>query len=500
MDASGTCHSLGVIDDGAAYRAVKGRDRRFDGVFFTGVLTTGIYCRPSCPARTPRKENVRFFPSAAAAQEHGLRACKRCRPDDAPLSSEWKLRGDIASRAVRMIRDGVVDREGVPELARRLDYSDRQLRRVLQEELGAGPLALARASRASTARILLETTPLPVSAIAFAAGFSSIRQFNNVMRATYAHAPSELRAEQGVMPRTLDGGAIELRLPVRLPYDLSGLIAFIGERAVPGCEDYQDGIFRRVLRLPHSLAVLSVDGAQDVSKGRVAVHLAIDDLRDLTPAVARSSQLLDLEADPSAINDVLFEDPILHPIVHASPGRRVPGHPDPHELAIRAVLGQQISVAGARKLAGHLVERFGTPLRRPSGSLTTAFPSAGALARATPADLPMPGARQRALVGLAAALHEGRIDLDPGADRDRATQTMLTLPGIGPWTAAYVRLRALGDPDAFLASDLGVRHAFARNGLASSPREVEAYAQRWRPWRAYALMHLWQDTTERSNT
>ena len=397
-----------------------------------------------------------------------------------------------------MIRDGVLDREGVPGLARRLGYSERQLRRVLRDELGAGPLSLARAGRASTARSLLETTDLSVSGIAYAAGFSSIRQFNDVMRTTYAATPSSLRTRT-TRSTAREAVDIALRLPVRLPYDLRALVDFLGRRAVPGCEEYADDVFRRVLRLPNSLAVVSIAGDQDLRDGRVEVNLEIDDLRDLAPAVARSTAMLDLEADPVAIYDVLEHDPLLTAVVHAAPGRRVPGHPDPNELAIRAVLGQQISVAGARTLTGMLVERFGSPLPRPSGGLTRAFPTPDALLRATPGDLPVPRARQRALLSLAKALDDGTVDLRPGTDRDRASSHLLALPGIGPWTVAYIRMRALGDPDAFLPSDLGVRRAFAGSDGSATPKDIERHSERWRPWRAYAVMHLWQGITERSS-
>lgn len=481
-----------MFDDSQAYRAVLSRDSRFDGVFFTAVATTRIYCRPSCPARTPAQRNVQFFSTSAAAQHAGYRACKRCRPDETPGSPQWNVRADVAARAVVMIRDGVVDREGVTGLARRLGYSERHLRRLLLVELGVGPITLAQSQRATTARTLLENTNLSISVLAFASGFSSIRQCNAVIKSTFANTPSELR-DHSRSTRSADAsGELSLQLPVRTPYALREILRFLGTRAVPGCEEYMDGIYRRVLRLPHGFGVISIDAEQPHVARHVRLQLQLDDLRDVGPAVARTTRLLDLDADPDGINAILGSDPLLASSVMTAPGTRVPGHPDPSELAIRAVLGQQISVVAARRLAGHLVERFGAPIPRPSGTLTKAFPTPASLAAAEREDLPMPGARQRALIGLATALAEESIDLSPGADREEAERRLLALPGIGPWTASYIQMRALGDPDAFLPSDLGVRRAFEANGLTGTPPFSTARAESWRPWRAYAVMHLWQ--------
>jgi AraC family transcriptional regulator of adaptative response / DNA-3-methyladenine glycosylase II len=478
-----------MVDDELAYRAVQSRDTRFDGQFFTGVATTHIYCRPSCPARTPRRQNVHFFSTAAAAQSAGYRACKRCRPDESPGSPQWNLRADTAARAVVMVSDGVVDREGVTGLARRLGYSERQLRRHLKEELGVAPLELARARRSAAAVALLENTAMPVTEIAFASGYASVRQFNEALRDTFGESPTSLRRQREANPARTPSGTIELSLPVRQPYCLSEILQFLGLRAVAGVEEYADGWYRRVLRLPRSVAIVSIDATQDGE--RVQVCLELDDVRDLSAAVNRVSRLLDLHADPGAISSVLAPDPLLSEQVAANPGRRVPGHPDAEELAIRAVLGQQISVVAARRLASKLVESYGEPLARPSGTLRSSFPTSEALAELDTSDLPMPKARQRAVVGLARALTEGSIDLSPGADRDAAERGLLALAGIGGWTAAYVRMRGLGDPDALPAADLGVRRAFEAHALPGDPRSVTSRAEGWRPWRAYALMHLW---------
>jgi AraC family transcriptional regulator, regulatory protein of adaptative response / DNA-3-methyladenine glycosylase II len=468
-----------LLDRDRCYHATRSRDARFDGVFFTAVTSTRIYCRPSCPARTPKLENVRFHPTAAAAQAAGFRACLRCRPDAAPGSPEWNLRADLAGRALRLIADGVVDREGVTGLARRLGYSERQLHRQLVAEVGAGPLALARAQRAQTARVLIETTSLTFTDVAFAAGFASVRQFNDTIQAIFARTPTELRRRRGVTG-TPAPGTIELRLPHRAPFAAAELLAFLGARAVPGVEEVRDGAYRRTLGLDHGQAVAELRPAD----GHVACVLRLADVRDLSSAVQRCRRLLDLDADPVAADAHLAADPLLRPLVESVPGRRLPGAVDGPEIAVRAVLGQQVSVPGARTLAGRLVRAHGEPLALPDPALTHVFPTADALAAADPASLPMPASRARALTTMAAALAAGDVVLDPGADRDEAERSLLALPGIGPWTASYVRMRALGDPDAFLPGDLGVRHALAALGAD------DARAERWRPWRAYAVQHL----------
>jgi AraC family transcriptional regulator of adaptative response / DNA-3-methyladenine glycosylase II len=485
-----------MVDDELAYRAVQSRDTRFDGQFFTGVATTRIYCRPSCPARTPSRQNVHFFSTAAAAQSAGYRACKRCRPDESPGSPQWNLRADTAARAIVMVRDGVVDREGVTGLARRLGYSERQLRRHLKDELGVAPLELARAHRSAAALALLENTSMPVADVAFAAGYSSVRQCNEALRAAFGASPTELRRRRASDPARTPSGTIELSLPVRQPYCLSETLAFLATRAVAGVEEFAGGRYRRVLRLPRAVAIVSIDAAQ--SGDRVGVRLELEDVRDLSAAVNRVSQLLDLSADPDAIRAALERDPLLERYVRSNPGRRVPGHPDADELAIKAVLGQQISVVAARTLAARLTEVYGEPLARPSGSLTRSFPTSAALALASTTDLPMPKSRQRAVLSLARALADGVVDLSPGADRDAAERGLLALPGIGAWTVAYVQMRGLADPNAFLASDLGVRRAFEAHGLPGDARSVATRAEAWRPWRAYALMHLWSSLSSSS--
>ena len=480
-----------VIDAEHCYRAAASRDGRFDGVFFLAVTTTHIYCRPSCPATPARRDHLVFYPTAAAAQEAGFRACKRCRPDAAPGSSEWDRRGDLAARAMRLIADGLVDREGVGGLARPLAYGERQLRRQLQSELGAGPLALARARRVQSARTLLDSTELPVTDIAFASGFGSVRQFNDTIQSVYALTPSDIR--RGAPARSLRGsGLIALRLAYRPPIDLDALFSFLAARALPGVEEGSAHDYRRVLRLPHGSGIVALSADSSARHlPAIRCELDLEDLRDLAAAVERCRRLLDLDADPLAVTEMLSEEGTLGRFLGCHPGLRVPGHVDGAELAVRAVLGQQVSVGAARELAARLAWRFGRPLATPSGSLTHTFPEPAMIAAADPGDLGVPVSRGRALIALCGALSDGRLDLGPGADRDAARSSLVSMPGIGPWTAEYVAMRALHDPDAFLPGDLGVRRALDRLGLRSSPADASALAERWRPWRAYGLMHLW---------
>lgn len=496
-----------IPDSDRIWRAIEACDPRFDGWVYCGVKTTGIYCRPSCPARTPKRENVRFFASAAAAQAAGFRACKRCRPDATPGSPQWDLRADMVGRAMRLIADGVVDREGVSGLAARLGYTERHVHRQLVAVVGAGPLALARAQRAQTARILLETTTLQITGVAFAAGFQSVRQFNATVREVFAMTPSALRARASRHGRAQDSGALSLRLPYRAPLDGESMIAFLALRAVPGVEQVSDGAYRRSLRLPHGTGIVelrparSADPADSSDPAAVAgsvdacdyvsARYWLDDLRDLGAAMQRSRGLLDLDSDPHSVADVLGGEPALGRLVAGAPGLRVPGAVDGQELAVRAVLGQQVSVQGARTLAGRLVGRYGEPLKQPLGAVTHLFPSTQALAGADPEKLAMPAARRRCLLTLAKRLARGELALDGGADRAEVRRELMALPGVGPWTAEYIAMRALRDPDAFPASDLGVRRALERLGLDGSPAPAKALAERWRPYRSYAVAQLW---------
>jgi AraC family transcriptional regulator of adaptative response / DNA-3-methyladenine glycosylase II len=462
------------LDFDRCYRAVDSRDPRFDGWFFTAVTSTGIYCRPSCPAVTPKRANVRFYPSAAAAQRAGFRACRRCRPDAAPGSPDWDVRADTVGRAMRLIGDGVVDREGVPGLARRLGYTERHLSRLLTAELGAGPLALARAQRAQTARILVETTTLALTEIAFAAGFGSVRQFNDTIRDVYGVPPSALRtAPNRRTPR--EAGVVALRLAFRPPLHAASLLEFLAARTITGVDEVADGTYRRTLRLPHGTATAELTPGP----AHVTAALRLTDLRDLAPAVSRCRRLFDLDADPEAVDGVLAADPALAVAVEKEPGVRVPRAVDGFEIAVRAIVGQQISVPAARTVLGRLVTGAG-------------FPSPGELSELPDAAFGMPVARRETIRGLARAVLDGRVDLDPGADRTELVAALTALPGIGAWTAGYVAMRAAGDPDVFLPTDLGVRRGAAASGLPDEPRALDAHARRWRPWRSYALIRLWR--------
>ncbi|MFG2048304.1 DNA-3-methyladenine glycosylase 2 family protein [Micromonospora sp. NPDC048935] len=487
------------LDFERCYRAVDSRDQRFDGWFYTGVTSTGIYCRPSCPAITPKRQNVRFFPSAAAAQGVGLRACRRCRPDAAPGSPLWDVRADVVGRAMRLIADGVVDRDGVPGLASRLGYTERHLHRMLSAEMGAGPLALARAQRAQTARILIETTNLSMAEIAFAAGFGSVRQFNDTLREVYASAPSDLRtARAGQQPST-GAGTIALRLAYRPPLHAGALLDFFAVRALPGVDEVRDGAYHRGLRLPHGTGEVALVPAA----GHVAATLRLTDVRDLAPAVARCRRLLDLDADPAAIDATLAADPALAPAVAAEPGIRVPRAVDGFEMAVRAIIGQQVSVTSAQKTLTRLLlaardqvdhEAFAADSDA-SGQQRhgqRGFLSAEELLAVPDSGFGMPVGRRETLRGLARAVVDGVVDLAASVDREEAARGLLALPGIGPWTANYLAMRAFGDPDILLSTDLAVRRGAAALGLPDNPPTLDRYAERWRPWRSYATMRLWR--------
>jgi AraC family transcriptional regulator of adaptative response / DNA-3-methyladenine glycosylase II len=493
-----------IEDPDRCYQAAHSKDARFDGVFFIAVTSTGIYCRPSCPARTPKRENVRFYASAAAAQQAGFRACLRCRPDATPGSPQWNTRADVAARAMRLIRDGIVDREGVEGLARRLGYSVRQLNRLITAEVGTGPLAIARAQRGQTARVLLETTALPIAHVAFAAGFSSVRQCNETVREIFADTPSGLRSRlsKAEARRRMQGTAdpatqgIRLRLPCRRPFSPESVLAFLGTRAVPGVEALEGSTYRRSMRLPHGHAVVALTGTDLGDEGPMFVEgeLHLSDLRDLTTAVSRCRQLLDLDADPIAVLEALRPDPLMGPLVTADPGRRVPGATDGFELAVRAIIGQQVSVQGARTIAGRLVLAAGEALPEPLGGITHLFPTPAALlalAERVPATFSMPNGRRRALIALAEAVESGALVIDPGADPAELRASLIALPGVGPWTAEYVAMRALRDPDAFMPTDLGIKRAIQTLGGPPDLQQLAGMSERWRPWRSYTMVHLW---------
>ena len=452
-------------------RAVQSKDSRFDGWFFTAVLTTGIYCRPSCPAVTPKPRNMRFFPSAAAAQLAGFRACKRCRPDASPGSPQWNERADLVARAMRFIADGIVDRAGVAGLAAQLGYSVRQVERQLLAELGAGPLALARAQRAQTARLLIETTALPMGEVAFAAGFPSIRTFNDTVLQVFAMPPTELRRRASrSAAHAPDGaslGSLTLRLPFRAPMCPDNLFGHLAATAVPGVEEWRDGAYRRTLRLPHGPGIVALRPGPEY----MACQLALSDLRDLAMAISRCRRLLDLDAAPVAVCDQLREDAVLAPLVDKARGRRVPRTVDAAELAVRAVLGQQVSTAAARTHGARLAERYGEPVDDQAGGLTRLFPGMAVLAEADDAALALPAARRQTVRALAHAIASGEAALGPGADWDLARRAPAAVPGIGPWTIELVALPGLRDPDPFTPTAPGVPLAPAALALPALAAE-----------------------------
>jgi AraC family transcriptional regulator, regulatory protein of adaptative response / DNA-3-methyladenine glycosylase II len=468
------------------YRAVESRDPRFNGYFVTAVVTTGIYCRPSCPAITPRRRNVRFFRTAAAAQVAGFRACKRCVPDAAPGSPEWNLRSDLVGRAMRYIAEGVVDRDGVGGLASRLGYSERHVRRQLVAELGAGPIALARAQRAQSARTLLERTSMTVTDVAFAAGFASVRQFNDTIRDVFASSPTELRTRARAR-MAASNGTIALRLPYRRPFDLDHMLTFLGRRAVPGVEEVAGGVYRRSLDLSGGPAIVELSDGGD----HVRCTAFIADVHDISDAIHRCRWILDVDCDSRTIDDALSSTGSLRAIVARAPGKRVPGAGGGAELAVRAVLGQQISIEAARTLAGRLVARYGTKLESPRGSVTHVFPTAARLSRARLESLGAPRSRRDTIRSIASAVASGSVELDPGADRDDTYRRLLAIPGVGPWTAGYVVMRALRDPDVFLSSDLGIRAALSRAGGAGDRDSLKRLAESVSPWGSYATQYLW---------
>ncbi|MFZ4842969.1 DNA-3-methyladenine glycosylase 2 family protein [Mycetocola saprophilus] len=532
----------------ARYRAIDARDTRFDGQFYTAVSSSGIYCRPSCPARTPAAKNVSFYRSSAAAQIAGFRACKRCVPEAVPGTPEWDLRGDVAGRAMRLIADGVVDRDGVDGLAAALGFTPRHLVRILTEQLGAGPLALARARRAQTARALLVGTDLPSAQVAFAAGFGSIRQFNNTMLEVFDQTPGSLRGRgrsavrgTGVgqpdtrgsgaarreasesdarvapadTPGTGDAARITLELPVRAPYDAPGVFAFLEARVIEGVEAVDLGNldrlrYARTLRLPGGPAAAQIHAERGIQGWALRAELELSDLADLGTALSRLRRLLDLDADPQAVDAALSANRNLAALVAEAPGIRVPGAVDAHELVIRALIGQQISVAAAGTHLGRIAAQLGESYSSRFAGLSRLFPTMRALAEGIPE--PVPGAtpdpgrvlrlpaRQVATVrDTAAALAEGTLGVHAGVERGALRAALVARPGIGPWTASYIAMRVLGDPDAWLERDVALLAGARRIGLiapetpaAAAHRELAEHARAWSPWRSYAQMHLWR--------
>ena len=474
------------------YRAIDARDPRFDGQFYTAVRTTGIYCRPSCPARTPKASNVTFYETSAAAHDAGYRACRRCLPEAVPGTPAWNVRQDIAGRAMRLINDGVINREGVEGLAARLGYSPRQLNRILTQELGAGPLSLARAGRAQTARTLLVSTSMKLADVAFAAGFNSVRQFNGTITEVFGMTPTALRGTaHHRMGAPLNAGgsstSLVLSLPYRAPFD-PGIFSFLAVRAIPGIEEGTDTSYARTLRLPHGDARFRVE-YDDGARGRpLSLTVGAVDLRDLPALLSRVRRLFDLDADPEAIDSVLAADSRLAPPVAQAPGMRLPGALDPQELLVRAMAGQQVTVAAARTALARL-SAAGSPTSAPGDGLDRLFPTPAQVAEAGHL-LSGPRRRTESLLHAAEAMASGHLEFGYGDDLPGLAAALLPLPGVGPWTVGYVAMRVLGAPDIFLANDAAVRNGIralgnGMHGLSPDFREAA-------PWRSYATMHLWR--------
>jgi AraC family transcriptional regulator, regulatory protein of adaptative response / DNA-3-methyladenine glycosylase II len=479
-------------DPDLCYRALVGRDARFDGRFFVCVRTTRIYCRPVCPARTPKRENCTFAPSAAAAEAQGYRSCLRCRPEAAPGTPAWAGTEASVARALRMIDEGALDEGSVGQLAARLGIGARQLHRLFVRHLGASPQAVAGNRRLLVAKQLLTETGLPLSEVASAAGFQSLRRFNDALKTAYQRSPGELRRASRT-PASQASAAIHLSLGYRPPFGWERVLAYLGARAIPGVEAVAEGGYHRTYRLGGSQGTLGVSH----QPGRRALSVRIEGTGPLPvrPLVARVRRLFDLDADPAALTVALGEDPVIGPRLARAGGVRVPGAFEPFELAVRAILGQQVSVKGATTLAGRVVERCGTPASAAGPGLTHFFPSAHALAQADLSGLGLTGGRIQALKGLAAAHAQGTCELKPGASLEDSVAQLITLPGIGEWTAHYIALRALGEPDAFPAADLALRKA-AGGGTLLTPQALARRAEAWRPWRGYAALLLWTEPHE----
>jgi len=475
------------LDPTACYQALGSRDRRFDGRFFVAVRTTGIYCRPICPAPTAKVKNVEFYPCAAAAEAAGYRPCRRCRPETAPGTPAWVGSSAVVARALRLIRAGALDEADIDSLALRLGIGARQLRRLFDKHLGASPAAVARARRVHFARVLLDQSELPMTAVAFAAGFRSVRQFNHAVRATFRESPRALRRRRrGARPAVGDG--LALRILYRPPLDWPALLAFLAVRATPGVETVHDGRYRRTVTVDGASGAITVEPI--AGEPALLLRIQLAECHGVLEIVERVRRLFDLDADPLKIGGDLGRSAALRPLVAAAPGMRVPGAWEPFELAVRAVLNQQITVRGATTLVGRLAAAFGEPIECGDG-LTRLFPRPEVLAEADLSAIGMPRTRAATLRALAAAVARGEPVLDASHGAEAVVERLCAIPGIGAWTAQYIAMRALSEPDAFPAGDLGVRKALANGSGLLSAAAVERLAEPWRPWRAYAVMHLW---------
>jgi AraC family transcriptional regulator, regulatory protein of adaptative response / DNA-3-methyladenine glycosylase II len=481
------------FDHDVCYRAVASRDRRFDGRFFTGVLTTGVYCRPICPARTPHRQNVRFFPCAAAAEEAGFRPCRRCRPETSPGTPAWLGTSATVSRALRLIMAGALDGISVDELADRLGIGARHLRRLFLAHLGASPSAIARTRRVHFARKLIDETDLPMTEVAHSSQFASVRRFNAAVRSAFGSTPSELRHQSRHGVAAPNGTGIVLQLPFRRPYQWDALLGFLAARAIPGVEEVKAGCYRRAIEVDRATGVIEV--TRVAGKDALQLRIRLAEAGDLSQIVGRVRRMFDLDADPLEIAARLRLDPLLAPLVTALPGVRVPGAWDPFEITIRAILGQQVSVKAATTLAGRLVKSFGRAMTNGIGGPLSLFPRPEVLAEADLTTIGLTRARTETVNRIASAVRGGTLSFDALTGLDDAVEHLTAMRGVGPWTAQYIAMRALGEPDAFPASDLGLLAAVSSGSRPIRPTELAQRAEAWRPWRAYAAMLLWQSAS-----
>ncbi len=471
------------------YKALKSRDERFDGRFFTGVVTTGIFCRPVCPATTPKAENCRFYNSATEALAEGFRPCLRCRPESAPGSPAWNGVATTVNRALNLINDGALNDSSVGQLAERLGVSDRHLRRLFDTHLGVNPLAIAQSQRVLFARKLMNESTLPLQDIALSAGFGSVRRFNDTMLKLYGVPPREIRRKKSFVHLQSES-VVTLKLAYRPPFDWAAMMRFFQSRAIPGVEQGGDAFYRRSIRFDNCSGLL------EVWPGKSANHLNATfygvPIEELRKSVVKSRQLFDLDVDQLKVNELLATDPLLASMVEQRPGIRVPGAWDVFELSVRAILGQQISVQAARTLAGRLVERFGEALTPREGwEVTALFPKPEVLAEVDASVIGLPKKRAASISSLGKAFAGKQVNIDATSSLEDVEKCLVKLPGIGPWTAQYIAMRALSEPDAFPKGDLGLIRAIEAQGFECDIPSLQKMAEKWRPFRAYATLHLW---------
>ena len=476
------------LDREVCYAALQARDRRFDGRFYTCVASTGIFCRPICPVPPPKLENCTFLPSAAAAHAAGYRPCLRCRPEVAPGVAGWRGTANTVSRGLALIAEGALDTDDVDALGDRLGVGSRHLRRLFAQHVGASPTAVVQAHRILLAKRLISDSTLPMTDVALAAGFGSVRRFNTVIRKTYGRAPRELR-RNGMAHELGDSGSIRLRLPYTPPYDWPAILAFLRQRAIPGVEATTADSYRRTIAVGDAVGTITVTFNR--RKHHLSATITLSRVRALASVVTRLRRLFDVDANTTAIEAHLANDPRLAAAVAARPGLRVPGAWDSFEIAVRAILGQQVSVAGARTLAVRLTEKFGRTTPEPTDGLSRLFPEPAALADTNLSVIGIPGSRAKAIGALARAVIDDPDLLQPFGTLEETEARLCALPGIGPWTAQYIAMRALSAPDAFPPGDIGLRRALETNGKRPTATELTTMAEQWRPWRAYAVLHLW---------